>query len=169
VTGSNSLVLPPSISCRLQFAGSSSLTWSNSAMLAIANWSGSLYGGGRHQVIFGNSAAGLSVQQVGDIKFHHPAGLPVGDYPARILADGEVVPDSGSPLPLIISDLTPTNGAMQLTIGGDIGSHYGIEISSDLQHWTQWTNQWNSSGTIVVSDGNASNAPVRFYRTVRLQ
>jgi hypothetical protein len=170
VIGSNSLALPLGNPSVLQSANSSSLTWSNSgavaAALVISQWSGSPYGGGRHQILFGNSAAGLNPQQVNDLRFHDPAGLPAGEYPARILADGEVVPDTGGPLPLVITALSHTNGVIQLTIGGDIGRQYVIQTSGDLRLWTPWTNQSDSSGTMVFMD--AANAPVRFYRAVLL-
>jgi hypothetical protein len=91
----STLSLPTNIPCVLQFAASSSLTWSNQAALAIENWSGSLSGGGNQRLIFGNSASALSTQQLNQIRFHNPAGLSPGTYPARMLPTGEITPDLG--------------------------------------------------------------------------
>ncbi len=168
VINSNSIsALPPSGPCVLRFADSSAVAWANAPVLAIANWSGSLFGGGLQRIIFGNSAAALTAGQVGAIQFLNPSGLPPGTYPARILADGEVVPNSGSPLPAMVS-LLATNGAFQITIGGEIGSQYEVEFSSDLLHWTPLASQMNSNGTIVILDAGGANAPIRFYRSMLL-
>jgi hypothetical protein len=90
-TSSNSAIWFPTGPCALHFANSSSLAWSNSASLVIEGWNGSLQGGGRHQLIFGSDATGLTLQQVGQLQFHNPMGIS-GFYPAAILASGEIVP-----------------------------------------------------------------------------
>jgi hypothetical protein len=161
---SNSILYLPTNSCTLQIRDSSSLAWVSNSLLKIENWSGSLYGGGNQQVIFGSNSIALTSQQLSQIQFQNPAGLPPGNYPARILATGEIVPDTAAPLPPKISiNCGPTNGAMQLTIGGDIGRSYDIEVSTDLVNWIWWTNEFNSSGTISIFDW-ATNSPQRFYR-----
>ena len=58
----------------------------------MANWNGNLSGGGAEQLKFGTSPSGLTPNQRAQIQFANPAGLPAGNYPARILATGEVVP-----------------------------------------------------------------------------
>jgi hypothetical protein len=161
----NSILYFPTNSCILQFEDSSGLVWSNAAVLNIQNGSGSLYGGGQQQIIFGSNSAALTPQQLNQIQFQNPAGLAPGNYPARILATGEIVPDTGAPLPprLDIS-CASANGTMQLTLGGDIGRSYDIEVSTDLVNWMWWTNEINSNGTISVGDWEATNFPQRFYR-----
>jgi hypothetical protein len=77
----------------LRFLPSAGATWSPNAKLIVRFWSGSTNGGGEHQIIFGNSNAGLSAQQVRQIRFRDPAGFLSGDYPARILPTGEIVPE----------------------------------------------------------------------------
>ena len=89
----SSLTLSPGASA-LHFANSGSLAWSNAASLIISNWSGSLSGGGSQQILFGNDQTGLTPQQLGQVQFINPAGLPSGTYPAQILSNGEVVPSS---------------------------------------------------------------------------
>ncbi len=165
--GNPSSLALPAEACLIRFADSSGLTWSNQ-MLNINQWSGSLYGGGSQQIIFGSNSAALTPLQVSQMQFQNPAGLPPGTYPARILATGEIVPDTGAPLPLKIQiSGALSNGAMPLQVQGDIGRNYEIEVSTDLMNWISWTNQSNSSGAICITDWSATNFPQRFYR-VRL-
>jgi hypothetical protein len=149
----------------LQLADSSGLVWSNQAVLNIFDWSGSLYGGGNQRIIFGNNAGGLTSQQLHQITFANPAGLAAGTYPARILATGEIVPDTGNALPVTMAVAGQSNAMLQITIGGQIGSNYVVQTSTDLVHWVPWTTQSDSTGTISVSD-RVTNAPERFYRAV---
>jgi hypothetical protein len=89
-TGNSTIAFPVGASS-LNFSNSGSVPWAGQAMLMIEHWNGSLTGGGLHQLYFGTSAAGLTAQQVAQIRFHDPAGMP-GIYPATILSTGEVVP-----------------------------------------------------------------------------
>ena len=73
-------------------ANSSSQTSAGGARLVVANWNGNLSGGGAEQLKFGTTQSGLTPNQLAQIQFANPAGLPAGNYPARILATGEVVP-----------------------------------------------------------------------------
>jgi hypothetical protein len=94
----------------LRFADSSLVPWAPAVLLTIQNWSGSLNGGGAQQVFFGTSASGLTGQQLGEVQFLNPAGLPSGTYPARILSTGEVVPNSGAPSGPVNSWINPASG-----------------------------------------------------------
>jgi len=76
----------------LHFPSSLRFTWTADARLIIRNWHGSTNGGGQHQVILGFNASGLAGQQLAQIRFRDPAGLKAGDYSARILSTGEIVP-----------------------------------------------------------------------------
>lgn len=164
----NSFLTFLSNSCLVQFAASSSLAWSNAAVLTISNWHGSLYGGGIQRIVFGNSSSALTSQQLSQIYFQSPAGLAAGSYPTRILPTGEIVPNSGASLPPLVALANQPSGAKQISVQGDIGSNYVIQISSDLLHWTPWTNRVNTNGTISVIDTAATNYPARFYRAVQL-
>jgi hypothetical protein len=64
------------------------------ASLAILNWSGSTNGGGTDQLIFGTNSQSMSPANLAQLFFVNPLGFAPGDYPARILNTGEVVPDS---------------------------------------------------------------------------
>jgi hypothetical protein len=61
-----------------------------------------------------------------------------------------------------------TNGGFGLSVQGQPGWKNRIEISPDLVHWTAWATQFNSSGSISISDDSASGVPRRFYRAVVL-
>lgn len=152
--------------CIVHFGSSSSLVWSNQAVLNVNNWSGSLNGGGGQQIIFGNGPGALTAQQLSLIVFRNPSGLRAGMYPARILASGEIVPDTGGS-PATIGIVNQLNGQLQITIHGLTGSNYAIQTSTDLLHWVPWTTQLDSMGTISLTDG-ITNGPARFYRTVLL-
>lgn len=81
----------PANAATLRFQQSSGLTWSNS-VLVIEGWNGSTNGGGFQQLFIGSSASGVTAQQLSQIQFVDPAGFAAGNYPARILATGEIVP-----------------------------------------------------------------------------
>jgi len=152
--------------CTLRFADSSALPWATNSVVNFQNWSGSLYGGGNQRIIFGINSAALMAQQLSQIQFQNPAGLAAGNYPARILSTGEIVPDTGAPLALKMTAASPSsNGWMQLSVGADIGRSYDIEVSTDLVNWSRWTNEFNSNGTIYLHDQEAPKHPQRFYRT----
>jgi len=77
----------------LRFADSSGSSWTGSTILTITNWTGTPdTGGGVDQILFGNTAAGLTTSQIGQIQFLNPAGLAPGVYGAKILTTGEVIP-----------------------------------------------------------------------------
>jgi hypothetical protein len=154
------LVSPTSI---VNFADSSSVTWSNEPMLIIEGWSGSLSGGGAQQIVFGQNSSALTSTQLAHLQFQNPAGLNDGMYPARILSNGEIVPAVGSALPASMA-LQSQPGGMQVTLQGEAGRTYAIETSTDLVHWAPWTNVVNSTGTMHVVDADAANYPSRFYR-----
>jgi hypothetical protein len=161
--GTNSTLSMVSSASVIEFADSSSLTWSNDTVLIVESWSGSLNGGGPQQILFGKNSQALTSAQVAQIQFHNPAGLAEGTYPARILATGEIVPATGG-APAVSMALSPQPGGMQVILQGETGRSYSIETSTDLVHWAPWTNQVNSNGTMTVTDTEARNYPTRFYR-----
>jgi len=161
--GGNSGISLSSEPCVLQFADSSSLTWSNNATLTINNWQGSLFGGGTQQVIFGNSASALTSAQLALVQFYNPAGLAAGHYPARILSNGEIVPNAGGTM---MSLTTNPHTGYEVKLLGKAGMNYEIDISPDFVHWTPWTNQVANGGMICICDPDATNHPMRFYRAV---
>ncbi|HLX72630.1 MAG TPA: hypothetical protein VKV04_23660 [Verrucomicrobiae bacterium] len=159
----NSTLSMPAGASIIRFADSSGQTWSNGPSLMIENWSGSPYGSGAQQIIFGKSAGALTAQQLAQIQFQNPTGLASGIYPARILSSGEIVPDPVvAPQPQLA--LQPQANGMRLTLQGVSGSNYAIEVSTDLVHWLAWTNQACSNSTFSVTDCEATNYPMRFYR-----
>jgi hypothetical protein len=94
--GTNSMIQIqlPAFSSSVQFADSSGVTWSNTGVLTIVNWNGSLAGHGTNIIVFGTNANGLTAQQLSQIQFANPVGLPLGYYLAKFLPSGEIVPGS---------------------------------------------------------------------------
>jgi hypothetical protein len=76
----------------LRFLDSHDVSSAWNSRLAIQNWNGSTNGGGTDQLYVGTTSQGLTAAQLDKIFFDHPAGLPPGNYPARILPSGEIVP-----------------------------------------------------------------------------
>lgn len=151
----------PNSPLSLHFADSSSQDWWPAAVLSVQNWHGSLVGGGRQQIVFGTNANALTGQQLSQIQFSNPASLPHGTYPARILPNGEIVPDAGVPVLGVSACLT--NG-LQLSLLGHSNQTIEIDVSSNLVDWIPWTNQSTGTGLISITDPDASNYPARFYR-----
>ena len=76
----------------VQFRNSSVVPWDKGALLVVRNWVGATRGGGASQLRFGQNKQGLTTRQLGQIVFENPVNSPEGDYTARMLATGEVVP-----------------------------------------------------------------------------
>jgi hypothetical protein len=89
---SNSIFFGASATTILHFSESAGVSWDPNASLAIEGWHG-IPTGGSDQLFFGNGAGGLTPQQLSQIVFVNPEGLQTGNYSARILTSGEVVPD----------------------------------------------------------------------------
>jgi hypothetical protein len=100
----NSIISLSAASATVRFLSSAAQPWAPDARLLIDYWwRGSTNGGGDHQVIFGNSSSALTAQQLSQIGFRDPAGFPPGEYPARILATGEIVPTAGAQPPVMFT------------------------------------------------------------------
>jgi uncharacterized repeat protein (TIGR01451 family) len=85
------------------------------------------------------------------------------------LADSTTA-NSAIVLPAPISLLNATNfpSGLQLTLKGQAGQTYGIQVSEDLVHWsTLSTNTSSPNGAFIFTD-TGTNLPARFYRAVRL-
>ena len=165
----NSALFFPTNPCTIILGDSRNQPWDQEATLTIENWAGGPFGGGPQQLIFGTSAAALTPQQLKQILFQDPPGLAAGLYPAMILSNGEVVPNA---LPAT-GHIQPTvhlccqnDATMQITVRGEVGGNYGIEISTGLMSWTFWTNRVADNGTMSVMDTDATNHLQRFYRAV---
>jgi len=77
----------------IQFANSSSTSWTSGTTLYLTNWDGiPVVGGGNDRLFFGNSTSGLTAAQASQIIFVDPGGLAPGLYTGILLASGEFVP-----------------------------------------------------------------------------
>ena len=90
--GVGSSVFMPDGPAVLRFRQSSEMPWGATAVLRIRNWAGETNGQGQQRILIGTNQAGLTSAQLQQIRFLDPIGLPVGEYGARMLADGEIVP-----------------------------------------------------------------------------
>jgi hypothetical protein len=147
----------------LAFARSDSQTWSNGATLVVSNWSGSYGGGGNEQLIFGTSASGLTQAQLSQIFFVNPAGLPLGQYSARILSSGEIVPATGS----INYWIKGATGAWQETNSWSL--HMLPSASQSIFITGSWLNvsvnpdtKWNYPETLTVGDVTVGGSATTF-------
>ena len=82
-------------SVALNMADSSAVAWADGATLEIWNWSGQAAGGGVDTVFFGNSASGLTAQQLLNVHLYGDSGQTLLG-PSTVLTTGElvVVPES---------------------------------------------------------------------------
>ena len=72
------------------------------------------------------------------------------------------------PAPISLLDATNFPTGLQLTLKGQAGQTYGIQVSEDLVHWsTLSTNTSSPNGAFIFTD-TGTNLPARFYRAVRL-
>jgi hypothetical protein len=69
--------------------------------------------------------------------------------------------------PRFTSWLWLTN-AFQCELTGQVGRAFEICASTNLQDWTVLVTLTNVSGTVVYTDLNATNYPLRFFRAVQL-
>jgi hypothetical protein len=161
----NSTLHMPTNLAVVRFRDSRAMAWAADATLTVSNWNGSSLGGGQHRIIFGNSAAALTAQQLRQIFFRDPGGAP-GLYPAKVLPSGEIVPDSATgrnPPRLAIRRQPPS--AIEVIVAGDPQANYDILRSSNLLSWEFWTNGVATNGTMSFIDTDTS-PPKRFYKAV---
>lgn len=97
----------------LRFRDSRDVPWSGSA-LSILYWSPSTNGFGPDHIFVGTNAQGLTAFQLRQLTFVNPIGWPAGNYPARILPTGEIVPAVPPPL-----GFTRSSNSLILSWSGD--------------------------------------------------
>lgn len=81
----------------LRFLDSRNIPWSGSNLL-IVNWSATTNGPGPHHIFIGTNSQGLTTSQLAQITFVNPIGFGSGNFPARILSTGEIIPAALPPL-----------------------------------------------------------------------
>lgn len=111
-------------SAKLTFAQSSAEAWNGLAILVVTNWAGLASGGGDDQLRFGNDSGGLGAEQLRQIQFFNPAGFASGQYPARILDTGEVVP---APLKQLAAEMVGTSLVLNWSSGAVLESSANVE------------------------------------------
>lgn len=86
------------------FAASNAVSWTSGKTLTITGWTGGYNSttGTKGQIFVGNSATGLTVGQLQQIKFFNGSI----NYDATILSTGEVVPSTITVLPISLTSFT---------------------------------------------------------------
>jgi hypothetical protein len=70
-----------------------------------------------------------------------------------------------APAPAVISLIPATpEKPIQIAVTSAPYFEYRIEASPDRIHWVVFTNLYNATGTMQVTDPDAPNFPQRFYR-----
>lgn len=137
------------------FAASAGNGWNPDAVLSIVGWNGSTNGGGLHQIYVGNSASGLSLSQLSQIRFLPVPGGMNAPY-ARILSTGEIVPSAMPPIPSLCESIVSNK----------------FVLSWQAQDTNGWVCQTatNVSGPWVEMIGGSPImiSPVEFQRYFRL-
>lgn len=106
------------------------------ATLVVSNWSGSLSGGGAVRLYI----QGLSIYELDQITFRNPAGLPPGDYPAKLIGN-EIVP-------------VPFNSWTKSTDGNWADSFWSLGILPDNTQSVLITNGGQKSVSITTDTAN---------------
>jgi hypothetical protein len=154
----NSCINLAGASAILRFADSHTNDWvgqlTTPPQLLVYNWNGSTSGGGADRLIFGTSSSALTANQIAQIQFVNPAGLPSGTYSARILSSGEVVPDHSS------STSGPVNSWINPTSGNwDDASSWSLGVLPDSSQSIMITNSgWKAVAINPSTLVNFSNS-----------
>jgi hypothetical protein len=135
----------------LRFTDSHTNSWAASSQFLMYNWKGSASGGGVDQLIFGTSSSGLTASQLAQIIFVNPAGFPSGNYSARILSTGEVVPDQGSSSPGLVNSWISGDG------NWDDAAAWSLGILPDISQSIMITNSgWKA---VAINPSTPINFP----------
>jgi hypothetical protein len=113
-------------------------------------------------IISGGTVTGGASAQTFAAPFSGDAVLYLSDTAAH----GALITDWGGalPSPLQITSLTfDAEGIVQVTVEGEIGLVYALEVSSDLVNWTKVSVEANKAGSIVFREQPSTNS-IRFYR-----
>ena len=137
---------------QVSFAASSALPWELSS---VAEFTFTVQPGATAQrfwpvtVSQGEIASGMDVESA---------------RPSELLLEGRTAQAAN----LSAGSFNPATGAFELSLTGDIGARYKIEVSDDLRAWTKVNVITADSGTIRVTDSPSTPVPHRFYRAVEI-
>ncbi len=133
----------------------------------LAKPAGATFGGGSSllvQVRFtASGATGSTFLSLGD--------LPVAREIASVTAEVRSADYLGGNVRVILparlsAQVSRVDGRAELSLSGQAGETYQIEVSTDLVHWDLLSAQPVSSGPVIIDDPAASQFRQRFYRAV---
>jgi alpha-tubulin suppressor-like RCC1 family protein len=93
-----------------------------------------------------------------------PAGL---NNVIAIAAGGSHSLSVFRPPSLLVSPRIADQGTFECALMGIAGGNYVIQISSNLNQWTDWRSITAAASAVVFEDLSATNARSRFYRAVQ--
>jgi len=111
----------------------------------------------------------VTLKAAGEFKMRVAGSFDGRDSIAAAIPQALVVPGGGSSAPRIATLESMDNGGVQLVVLGDAtGTEMDVEVSTDLVRWVRIARGKASAdaGAMVTVDGDAGDAPVRFYRAV---
>ncbi len=145
----------------INFAASQSVSWTPGQILYINHWTGEASndaiagGGGQDEIIFGNSPAGLSGGQLGEIIFVNPQDAAngmtgaSGNFSAVILPTGEVVPYVVAPEPGTV----PAGAALAaLALLREWRRRKSAQWLMEAGSWNRELGSWNLG--VRIQEGN---------------
>jgi hypothetical protein len=103
------------------------------------------------------------IQQTNAANYTVRVGNPIGSV-TSVVATLSVTTGNTSNLLKILSVVLPPNQQSQVTVGGNIGERYSIEVSSNLINWMVVGNVTNVTGAALFLDARNTNANRCFYR-----
>ena len=105
---------------------------------------------------------------VAEIRFSlHTTQPPLPAYDAGIALGLDGIEFSPLPVPAILKQpRLASGGSFQFLLFSQSGETYTVQFSTNLTNWMTLTNVSEGTNPVRIVDPGASNAPVRFYRTV---
>jgi cohesin domain-containing protein len=137
----------------LSLAASSAGAWSsNQGVLAEITFQ--VQNGATNQYLWPVTLSGVETTEDGYVN-HQLSAAGAGISVRSAVAGG-----------LSVNGHIDANGAFAMTLAGDAGASYQIQVSDDLKHWIPLTTVVNSNGSTQFSDPDAGGHDHRFYKAV---
>lgn len=73
------------------------------------------------------------------------------------------------PIAASLTGASLTNGGFTITVRGEAGVTYLVEVSDDLKNWVELNRSSSASGQVEVIDPNTEKKPYRFYRATQIE
>jgi len=111
----------------------------------------------------------VTLKAAGEFKMRASGSFDGRDGISATIPQAPVQPGAVGSVPRIATLESMDNGGVQLVVlGGAVGGEMDVEVSTDLVRWVRIARGTAAAdaGAMVTVDGDAGDAPVRFYRAV---